>query len=69
MNLNWSKVTNETTLTYFPGTTITVTKVDESGWWMGRTANGKTGTFPGNYVELVEDAPETMQPTVNPNGT
>jgi hypothetical protein len=30
--------------------------VDED-WWMGTNAQGETGLFPSNYVELVEDAP------------
>ena len=32
------------------GQRVTVVKKDESGWWTG-TFDGKTGTFPANYVE------------------
>lgn len=32
------------------GDLITVIKEDPSGWWTG-ACNGKTGMFPGNYVQ------------------
>ena len=27
---------------------------DEEAWWKGATADGRTGVFPSNYVELIE---------------
>ena len=30
----------------------------EEGWWEG-VANGKTGLFPSNFVELLDEEPET----------
>ncbi|KAF2751025.1 hypothetical protein M011DRAFT_391415, partial [Sporormia fimetaria CBS 119925] len=34
-----------------------VTDIDmvDDDWWMGKNAQGETGLFPSNYVELVED--------------
>jgi hypothetical protein len=34
-----------------------VTNIDmvDDDWWMGQNAQGETGLFPSNYVELVED--------------
>jgi Variant SH3 domain len=44
-----------------------VTNIDmvDEDWWMGENAQGQTGLFPSNYVELVgddEDAPATPHP-------
>jgi len=33
------------------GDTITVLQRDASGWWTGKTADGKQGIFPSNYVQ------------------
>ena len=37
---------------------------DLTGWWSGTNANGQSGLFPSNYVELVED--EAPQPEAAP---
>ncbi|BEI83702.1 hypothetical protein CcaverHIS002_0403060 [Cutaneotrichosporon cavernicola] len=40
-------------------------KPGESGWWRGRTRDGRQGWFPGNYVEVIkkrEDAPQIPGP-------
>ena len=44
-----------TELSFSVGDTITVTKIDDSGWWEGEN-NGNHGMFPGNYVKLEEDS-------------
>ena len=44
---------DDTELSFHAGDVITVTKIDDSGWWEG-SLNGKEGMFPGNYVELNE---------------
>ena len=36
-------------LEFRKGDKITVTRRDDSGWWEGRTTNGKKGIFPANY--------------------
>ncbi|EFA82833.1 hypothetical protein PPL_04528 [Heterostelium album PN500] len=42
-------------LEFYVGDIISViTKDDESGWWMG-TSNGRTGLFPANYVEEMDN--------------
>ncbi|KZP01525.1 hypothetical protein CALVIDRAFT_8603 [Calocera viscosa TUFC12733] len=44
-----------------------VEQLDE-GWWSATTASGKTGLFPANYVELLEDdaAAESAAPPAPP---
>jgi hypothetical protein len=37
-------------LAFRKGDKITVTRRDDSGWWEGRTADGKKGIFPANYT-------------------
>lgn len=37
-------------LTLKKGDKITVTQIEDGGWWEG-TLNGKTGWFPSNYVK------------------
>lgn len=44
-------------LGFVEGDIITVTKIDESGWWEGE-CNGRTGMFPGNFVELISEIVE-----------
>lgn len=39
--------------------------VDED-WWMGQNAQGQTGLFPSNYVELVEGDDEDAPPPAAP---
>ncbi|ODA76618.1 hypothetical protein RJ55_07889 [Drechmeria coniospora] len=38
-----------------------VTNIDmvDEDWWMGTNAKGESGLFPSNYVELVEDDPQS----------
>lgn len=58
-------------LSFDIGDIITVTKQDASGWWEG-SCKGRTGMFPGNYVEVIESAeaapaaapPAAAEPTV-----
>ena len=39
----------------------------DDGWWSGTTAEGRSGLFPANYVELVEIAPENEpEPEIPP---
>ncbi|GBG28153.1 SH3 domain-containing kinase-binding protein 1 [Hondaea fermentalgiana] len=38
-------------LTVQPGDIVQVVEKDGSGWWEGRLANGKTGSFPENYTQ------------------
>ncbi len=33
---------------------------EEEGWWEG-TLNGKTGMFPSNFVEIIEDQKEEYE--------
>ena len=39
-------------ITIKTGDVIMVSKIVEGGWWEG-SFNGKSGSFPGNYVELL----------------
>jgi len=39
-------------LEFRKGDVITVLRKDDSGWWEGRTPDGKKGIFPANYVRL-----------------
>lgn len=44
-------------LSFDVGDVIEVSKQDPSGWWEG-SCKGRTGMFPGNYVEVIaEEAP------------
>jgi len=47
-------------LGFSEGDIIVVTKIDDSGWWEGE-CKGKTGMFPGNYVELIPDGSVTSK--------
>lgn len=38
-------------LEFRKGDVITVLRKDDSGWWEGRTPDGKKGIFPANYVK------------------
>jgi len=40
------------------GEIVTVTEKEEDGWWKGSTADGRSGVYPSNYVELIEDDAE-----------
>ncbi|XP_043265500.1 rho guanine nucleotide exchange factor 6 isoform X2 [Colletes gigas] len=44
------KGTNNDELCFKKGDVITITQMDEEGWWEG-TLNDKTGWFPSNYVK------------------
>ncbi|XP_076857951.1 rho guanine nucleotide exchange factor 7a isoform X2 [Brachyhypopomus gauderio] len=46
--------TNEDELSFTKGDIISVTRMEEGGWWEG-SLNGKTGWFPSNYVREVKD--------------
>ena len=35
-------------------TNIQTVDADVSGWWWGRTSDGRTGLFPATYVELIK---------------
>ncbi|KAH9259945.1 hypothetical protein BASA81_001705 [Batrachochytrium salamandrivorans] len=35
---------------------ITILQKDDSGWWTGKTEDGKQGDFPYNYVEVLNEA-------------
>lgn len=39
-------------LTFSEGVIIYVVKKNDDGWFEGVTEGGKTGLFPGNYVEI-----------------
>ena len=39
-------------LTFSEGVIIYVVKKNDDGWFEGVTEGGKTGLFPGNYVEV-----------------
>jgi len=39
-------------LEFRKGDIITVIRKDDSGWWEGRTSDGKKGIFPTNYVQV-----------------
>lgn len=47
----------ENELSFKEGDIITITYQDDSGWWEGELA-GKSGLFPGNYVELIAETPK-----------
>ncbi|XP_062573779.1 uncharacterized protein LOC134235563 isoform X2 [Saccostrea cucullata] len=57
---------NEDELKIEVGDIVEVIKQEEEGWWEG-VVNGKTGVFPSNFVEVIEEgesnevAPETPQ--------
>ena len=46
-------------LTLDRGDTIEVICEVEDGWWRGKS-NGKTGLFPSNFVELVDEKDVTQ---------
>jgi hypothetical protein len=41
-------------LPFKKGDVLSVTMVDESGWWEGEF-NGAVGLFPGNHVQMLDD--------------
>ena len=41
------------------GEYVTNIEMVDDDWWMGTNAQGESGLFPSNYVELVEDEEET----------
>jgi len=45
---------NDDELCFETGDIITLISKDEEAWWKGATADGRTGVFPSNYVELIE---------------
>ncbi|XP_061193527.1 uncharacterized protein LOC133201750 isoform X2 [Saccostrea echinata] len=56
---------NEDELKIEVGDIVEVIKQEEEGWWEG-VVNGKTGVFPSNFVEVIEEesnevAPDTPQ--------
>jgi len=51
-------------LSFDVGDVIVVTKQDPSGWWEG-SCKGRTGMFPGNYVEVIKEA-ASPAPTAAP---
>ncbi|KAG8448416.1 hypothetical protein GDO86_015492 [Hymenochirus boettgeri] len=55
------KQQNEDELTFCKGDMITVTRVEEGGWWEG-TLNGKTGWFPSNYVKECKSSDKPLSP-------
>eukprot|EP01086_Lenisia_limosa_P013225 TRINITY_DN4213_c0_g1_i3.p1 TRINITY_DN4213_c0_g1~~TRINITY_DN4213_c0_g1_i3.p1 ORF type:complete len:431 (-),score=87.90 TRINITY_DN4213_c0_g1_i3:67-1359(-) len=57
------KAAKDTHLAFPKGAVITVTEKKSSGWWKGEY-EGKTGTFPGNYVKPIESTAVT--PSVTP---
>jgi hypothetical protein len=51
------------------GDIITIVAMDDSGWWTGITSSGKEGLFPGNYVQILPDTPQTTSaPTAQSQG-
>ncbi|XP_070190712.1 CD2-associated protein-like isoform X6 [Littorina saxatilis] len=57
------KAENEDELDLSVGQTIDFIKEVEEGWWEGM-AGGKSGVFPSNFVEMIEDT-EGEQPATN----
>lgn len=45
---------HEDELCFEIGDIITLISKDEEAWWKGSTADGRTGVFPSNYVEIIE---------------
>ena len=35
---------------------ITIVEKDESGWWTGKNAAGQEGSFPFNYIQVLDEA-------------
>lgn len=52
-------------LSFDVGDVIEVTKKDPSGWWEG-SCKGRTGMFPGNYVEEIKEAAKAAAPAASP---
>ena len=46
---------DDTELSLQEGDHLTLISKDDSGWWEGKTMNGKTGVFPANYVEEISE--------------
>ncbi|XP_028671633.1 rho guanine nucleotide exchange factor 6 isoform X1 [Erpetoichthys calabaricus] len=55
------KQTNEDELSFSKGDVISVTRMEEGGWWEG-TLNGKTGWFPSNYVREIKATDKPISP-------
>ncbi|XP_076857950.1 rho guanine nucleotide exchange factor 7a isoform X1 [Brachyhypopomus gauderio] len=53
--------TNEDELSFTKGDIISVTRMEEGGWWEG-SLNGKTGWFPSNYVREVKGCDKQVSP-------
>ncbi|KAI8580407.1 hypothetical protein K450DRAFT_236892 [Umbelopsis ramanniana AG] len=45
-------------LTLMKGDIVNVTDLSDPDWWVGETANGKSGYFPSNFVDPVSDSQE-----------
>uniref|UniRef100_UPI00358FC1E1 rho guanine nucleotide exchange factor 7-like isoform X1 n=1 Tax=Myxine glutinosa TaxID=7769 RepID=UPI00358FC1E1 len=59
--------TNEDELSFAKGDMITVTRVEEGGWWEG-TLHGRTGWFPSNYVRETKACEHSMSPNSKHSG-
>jgi len=55
------QASDDTEITFDVGDILIIHKVDDSGWWEGEFG-GKKGMFPGNYVEMIEDAAPAPTP-------
>src|SRR5690606_32518797 len=42
---------------------ITVLSTDPNGWWTGKSAKGRKGIFPSNYVGPVSESPASPMPS------
>ena len=47
--------TEDTELTLYEGEVVLVLRKDPSGWWEGRSSNGRIGWFPSNFVHVKYD--------------
>uniref|UniRef100_A0A8C4QXB9 Rac/Cdc42 guanine nucleotide exchange factor (GEF) 6 n=1 Tax=Eptatretus burgeri TaxID=7764 RepID=A0A8C4QXB9_EPTBU len=59
--------TNEDELSFAKGDIITVTRVEEGGWWEG-TLHGRTGWFPSNYVREIKACEHPISPNAKHSG-
>lgn len=50
-------------LSFAQGEIITVIDQAASGWWVGRTKDGRTGVFPYNRVKIIESRPVPPPPS------
>jgi drebrin-like protein len=48
------------------GEYVTEIEAVDPDWWMGRNAQGQTGLFPSNYVEVVEEGEEPAEHAAAP---